>query len=180
MFLTCHLSRTARLLSQSSFSVLAVQMAGIALTFKWPGITTSSLPNLSLPPSVKSRVQTSLGVFTLISVLVSMYRSPSQAPQPYRPGPRILRAGIWTVHFGIDNEGRDSQRRIRDLIRFVVSVIWYLELCTHCLRRDMELDVVGLLETDLHVSLPPSFRCVRADCNNVSESVSCTETETCE
>jgi hypothetical protein len=38
------------------------------------------------------------------------------------------------VHFGIDNEGRDSQRRMRDLV------------------GDMKLDVVGLLETDLHVS----------------------------
>jgi len=36
------------------------------------------------------------------------------------------------VHFGIDNEGRDSQRRMRDLV------------------GDMQLDVVGLLETDLH------------------------------
>jgi hypothetical protein len=36
------------------------------------------------------------------------------------------------VHFGIDNIGHDSQRLIRDII------------------RDMQLDVVGLLETDLH------------------------------
>jgi len=36
------------------------------------------------------------------------------------------------VHFGIDNEGHDSQRGMRNLI------------------RDMELDIVGLLETDLH------------------------------
>ncbi|THH00526.1 hypothetical protein EW145_g7066 [Phellinidium pouzarii] len=48
------------------------------------------------------------------------------------PGPRIIRAGIWTVHFGIDNEGRDSQRAMSTLI------------------KDMELDIVGLLETDLH------------------------------
>jgi len=36
------------------------------------------------------------------------------------------------VHFGIDNEGHDSQGGMRNLI------------------RDMELDIVGLLETDLH------------------------------
>lgn len=31
----------------------------------------------------------------------------------------MFNAGIWTVHFGIDNVGHDSQRRIRDVIRCV-------------------------------------------------------------
>ncbi|KAF7330483.1 Protein cwh43 [Mycena venus] len=57
---------------------------------------------------------------------------PTGFPQPFKPGPRILTAGIWTVHFGLDNEGRDSQRLVRNVV------------------RDMELDVIGLLETDLH------------------------------
>ena len=105
--------------AERSRSVLAVQMVGIALAFKWPGIATSPLPDMHLSSSIKSRIQASLGLLTLVSVLASMYRWPSQTPQPYRPGPRILRAGIWTVHFGIDDEGRDSQRRMRDLIRFV-------------------------------------------------------------
>ena len=52
-----------------------------------------------------------------------MYRWPVEAPTPYRPGSRVVRTGIWTVHFGIDNEGRDSQRRMRDLIRSVLSNI---------------------------------------------------------
>lgn len=55
-------------------------------------------------------------------------------PAPAHARARILNAGIWAVHFGIDNAGRDSQRNMRDLF------------------RDMDLDVVGLLETDLHVS----------------------------
>lgn len=46
-----------------------------------------------------------------------------------------MRAGIWAVHFGIDNEGHDSQKGMLRVI------------------KDMELDVVGLLETDLHVSV---------------------------
>ncbi|KAI0346196.1 hypothetical protein BDW22DRAFT_1352223 [Trametopsis cervina] len=112
--------------------VLAVQMAAIALAFNWPAVS-SRLPAsaFSLPSTVKYRVQVAIGLATVASLLATMYRWPS-APRPHRPGSRILRAGIWTVHFGIDNEGRDSQRRMRDLI------------------RDMELDVVGLLETDLH------------------------------
>jgi len=56
---------------------------------------------------------------TLISVfglIATLYRLPD-SPKPFRPGPRILRAGIWTLHFGIDNAGRDSQRRVRNVIR---------------------------------------------------------------
>jgi hypothetical protein len=59
---------------------------------------------------------------------------PRAPPTPFKPGPRILTSGIWTVHFGIDNEGHDSQQGMMSLI------------------RDMKLDIVGLLETDLHVS----------------------------
>lgn len=54
------------------------------------------------------------------------------APQPYHPDTGIFTGGIWTVHFGMDEEGRESQRRMMDLI------------------TEMEVDVVGLLESDLH------------------------------
>ncbi|KAI0701217.1 Frag1/DRAM/Sfk1 family-domain-containing protein [Cytidiella melzeri] len=112
--------------------VLAVQMLAMSFAFQWPSIS-SPLPASAfrLPSSFKYRSQAMLSILITVSLLATMYCWPA-APQPYRSGSRILRAGIWTVHFGIDNEGRDSQRRMRDLI------------------RDMELDVVGLLETDLH------------------------------
>jgi len=64
--------------------------------------------------------------------VTSLCRVPVQVPRPHKPARRLVTAGIWTVHFGIDNEGHDSQRRMRDLI------------------GDLSLDVVGLLETDLH------------------------------
>jgi hypothetical protein len=67
---------------------------------------------------------------------------PTPAPAPAHARAGILNAGIWTVHFGIDNAGRDSQRGMRDLF------------------RDMDLEIVGLLETDLHVSKGPSFNFV--------------------
>ncbi|KAG9089626.1 hypothetical protein FS749_001190 [Ceratobasidium sp. UAMH 11750] len=63
---------------------------------------------------------------------VVLCRTPRKPPMPYHSGDRLITAGVWTMHFGQDNEGRDSQRRMRNLI------------------HDMELDVVGLLETDLH------------------------------
>ncbi|ORY35803.1 Frag1/DRAM/Sfk1 family-domain-containing protein [Naematelia encephala] len=59
-------------------------------------------------------------------------KMPTEKPVPYYPDHRIFSGGIWAVHFGVDEAGRDSQRRMLDLI------------------RDMQVDVVGLLETDLH------------------------------
>ncbi|OCH90334.1 hypothetical protein OBBRIDRAFT_887775 [Obba rivulosa] len=111
--------------------VLAAQMTLIGLAFRWPGINPT-FPVVSLSSQAKAYARRTLAVLSILSFVVTLYRSPSNIPKPYRPGSRIVRAGIWTVHFGIDNEGRDSQRRMRDLI------------------KDMELDVVGLLETDLH------------------------------
>ncbi|KZT56946.1 hypothetical protein CALCODRAFT_297578 [Calocera cornea HHB12733] len=73
-----------------------------------------------------------LVLLTLFGLGATVHRLPTKPPMPYRAGDRIITAGIWTVHFGLDLEGRDSQRRMRDLI------------------GGMELDVVGLLETDLN------------------------------
>ncbi|KAL7421582.1 Protein cwh43 [Cryptotrichosporon argae] len=52
--------------------------------------------------------------------------------EPYCPEHRQFTGGIWTVHFGIDESGRDSQRRMAELV------------------KHMQVDVLGLLETDLH------------------------------
>ncbi|KAI0926280.1 hypothetical protein AcW1_008492 [Taiwanofungus camphoratus] len=106
------------------------QMVALALAFQWPR-TKYQTSGSVLTRRAKYFVSYSLAVLSVSSFLVTLYRMPA-IPRPHRPGARIIRAGIWTVHFGIDNEGRDSQRRMRDLI------------------KDMELDVVGLLETDLH------------------------------
>ncbi|KAH8100162.1 Frag1/DRAM/Sfk1 family-domain-containing protein [Cristinia sonorae] len=111
--------------------VLAVQLLGLASAFKWPGMSAPA-PRLIIPSSLRSRISNTIVGITILSLVVTMYRWPTTVVKPYRPGPRIVRAGIWTVHFGIDDEGRDSQRRMRDLV------------------RDMEVDVLGLLETDLH------------------------------
>lgn len=95
---------------------------------------SATFPSLSLPSShVASYAKNLLAALSVLSALASLYHLPAAPPRPFHPGPRIINAGIWTVHFGVDNEGHDSQRGVRNLV------------------RDMQLDIVGLLETDLHV-----------------------------
>ncbi|CAI7174470.1 CPS_collapsed_G0006400.mRNA.1.CDS.1 [Saccharomyces cerevisiae] len=55
---------------------------------------------------------------------------PTGIPQPYHPDSQLITAGIWTIHFGLDNDMWASEDRMINLI------------------KDTELDVVGLLETD--------------------------------
>ncbi|KIL67488.1 hypothetical protein M378DRAFT_185572 [Amanita muscaria Koide BX008] len=98
------------------------------------GSNRPSLPQ-KLPGWVTTLTKRFLALVTLLSVLITLYRWPPMAV-PARPGPRIVNAGIWTVHFGFNNVGRDSQEGMKTLI------------------QDMQLDIVGLLETDLQ---RPSF-----------------------
>ncbi|OAX36230.1 hypothetical protein K503DRAFT_867724 [Rhizopogon vinicolor AM-OR11-026] len=120
-------------LRERSDLVLIAQMVAISFAFNWSskkGTAPSSI--FYIPNSTGIFARHLLALFSLSAVLVTIYRWPPIGPRPYKSGTRIFNAGIWTVHFGIDNVGYDSQRLIRDLI------------------RDMQLDVVGLLETDLH------------------------------
>ena len=68
----------------------------------------------------------------IIAMAASYGKMPTKQPELYYPDHRQFTAGIWTVHFGIDEPGHDSQWRMLELI------------------RDMKVDVLGLLETDLH------------------------------
>ncbi|KAF9485261.1 hypothetical protein BDN70DRAFT_871674 [Pholiota conissans] len=131
--------------------VLIVQTACLVPLFTWPYFSSSSptspVNSTSNSPKTSSEASTSTGSYSIsrtLTFLLFCFTLPSlsaltahqlrsrSAPMPYRPDAHIIRAGIWTVHFGIDNEGHDSQRGILGVI------------------RDMELDIVGLLETDLH------------------------------
>ncbi|ORZ04605.1 hypothetical protein BCR41DRAFT_379067 [Lobosporangium transversale] len=67
----------------------------------------------------------------LASVGICYKRLPKSSPQPYHPEHKLITAGIWTIHFAIDNDMYNSEIRMRDVI------------------RDLELDVIGLLESDL-------------------------------
>ena len=68
--------------------------------------------------------------FLLLSSIIAFNRFQYTTPKPYHPKSRLVTAGIWTIHFGLDNDMWASEYRMRDLI------------------RDAELDIVGLLESD--------------------------------
>ncbi|KAK2734927.1 hypothetical protein FQN57_001424 [Myotisia sp. PD_48] len=72
-----------------------------------------------------------LAVLQLVSITVGFLRFPTNDYTPYHKDEKIMTAGIWTVHFSLDNDMWSSERRMRDAI------------------KELELDVVGLLESDL-------------------------------
>jgi len=75
----------------------------------------------------KTYTRSAVGVFSLLACVIAFLRFPTFDYKPYHPEAKLFTAGIWTVHFGIDNEMWASEIRMRDAI------------------RDVELDVVGTL-----------------------------------
>ncbi|KAM0752819.1 hypothetical protein T439DRAFT_323432 [Meredithblackwellia eburnea MCA 4105] len=65
------------------------------------------------------------------SVWVAYIRRRTEVPTPYHPEERLFTAAIWTMHFALDGRMWESQRRMEHII------------------REAELDVIGLLESDL-------------------------------
>ena len=118
--------------------MLTTQLALLAPVFNWRSLSISSPapPLLPIPRLTRRYIRAALALVAVVALIGPLRRSAPATPAPAsaHARARILNAGIWTVHFGIDNKGRDSQRGMRDLF------------------RDMDLDIVGLLETDLHVS----------------------------
>ena len=72
-----------------------------------------------------------LGVLNTFFLCASFLRFPTNDYKPYHAKDRVLTAGIWTIHFSLDNDMWSSEYRMRDLI------------------KELEVDVVGLLESDL-------------------------------
>lgn len=67
----------------------------------------------------------------VLSGAIAYLRFPTFDYTPYHPEDKVLTAGIWTVHFALDNDMWSSERRMRDVI------------------KELEIDVIGLLESDL-------------------------------
>ncbi|KKY28169.1 putative integral plasma membrane [Phaeomoniella chlamydospora] len=72
-----------------------------------------------------------LAALQLFSVAVAYLRFPTNDYVPYHKDDKLFTAGIWTIHFSLDNDMWSSERRMRDAI------------------KELEVDVMGLLESDL-------------------------------
>lgn len=70
-----------------------------------------------------------LAVLLSLAVAVTFRRTPGEFV-PFNPESQSFTAGIWCVHFGLDNDMWSSETRMLNLL------------------RDAEVDIVGLLETD--------------------------------
>ena len=109
-------------LAASSFLIILGAIAASGAQLKGTGYKMSS------------KFKRIISLFTLLIIAMIggfSYRvRPIGTPQPYHPDSNLITAGIWTIHFGLDNDMWASEDRMSSLI------------------RDMELDVVGLLETD--------------------------------
>lgn len=95
-----------------------------------------STPRKQKKPSANNRKQRAYYVYILaglqiLSLCVSYLRFPTNDYTPYHKDEKVVTAGIWTVHFSLDNDMWTSEKRMRDVI------------------KELELDVVGLLESDL-------------------------------
>ncbi|KAK6442875.1 Protein cwh43 [Oleoguttula sp. CCFEE 5521] len=97
--------------------------------------TPARQSSLRPPPNPAARKQRSYYIYVLLalqltSIAVAFIRFPSYNYKSYHPESKAITAGIWTIHFSIDNDMLSSENRMEALI------------------RESELDVIGLLESD--------------------------------
>lgn len=85
----------------------------------------------SAPKPYRKYHLASLGVLNLLFLGAAFLRFPTNDYKPYHGDNNLITAGIWTIHFSLDNDMWSSEVRMRDLI------------------KELEIDVVGLLESDL-------------------------------
>lgn len=109
--------------------LIGVGMVNVPRTKKIPKTRTKT-SNAGLS-RIKSYHVYIVAALELLAISVSYLRFPTNDYVPYHEDDKVITAGIWTVHFSLDNDMWSSERRMRDLI------------------KEMEIDVIGLLETDL-------------------------------
>jgi uncharacterized membrane protein YuzA (DUF378 family) len=118
-------------LRERSDIVSAVQLVLLAPAFHLPW--TKRSPVLSnMRYTAISLIKTSLSLISILALLSTLYQYPVRSSPTPTTVPSVVTAGVWTLHFGLNNHGRDSQRQLQKII------------------RNLNLDVVGFLETDLH------------------------------
>lgn len=91
---------------------------------------STSLPVVKKTESIARHAITLITVLLAIATAVTFNRTPTQDFVPYNAGSKSFTAGIWCVHFGLDNDMWSSETRMLNLL------------------REAEVDIVGLLESD--------------------------------
>lgn len=71
------------------------------------------------------------GFLQLLAIATAYIRFPTNDYVPHHKEEKLITAGIWTIHFSLDNDMWSSEHRIRDLV------------------KELEVDVIGFLESDL-------------------------------
>ncbi|GAA5915772.1 Cwh43p [Sporobolomyces salmoneus] len=97
-------------------------------------LRSSTTHHLTTSRTLRRHVSISFLAIVFISVAISSWRYHvlfGRAVRPNHPENRIISAAIWTVHFGLDGKMWESQRRMASIV------------------RDAEIDVIGLLESDV-------------------------------
>ncbi|PWY99457.1 hypothetical protein BCV70DRAFT_217814 [Testicularia cyperi] len=74
-----------------------------------------------------------MALIGLVGNLVPLYRIVDTSKiAPHHPEDRLVTAGMWTVHFALDQHMHDSSRRMASIL------------------KTLEMDLFGLVESDLH------------------------------
>jgi hypothetical protein len=79
---------------------------------------------------VSKQVLIATTALVALSAAISFKRFHRDLPRPHHPDAKLMTAGIWTIHFGLDNDMWASEVRMRNVI------------------QELEMDVVGFLESD--------------------------------
>lgn len=125
------------LLRERTDLVLAAMMLAIGVgVFQTASYRPKSARELKAEDFPSRRRFRSYAIYSLIGLelfaaSIAYIRFPSLNYQPYHKDEKVMTAAIWTVHFALDNDMWSSERRIRDVI------------------KELEVDVIGLLESDL-------------------------------
>lgn len=99
-------------------------------------LSTNLRHQTSAQSSPRGRKQSAYYIHILLALQlltgsIAYLRFPTNDYVPYHKDEKMITAGVWTIHFSLDNDMWSSERRIRDAI------------------KELELDVVGLIESDL-------------------------------
>lgn len=121
---------------EKTWAMSAIHLAFFAVAVK--PVSRHALAVRRVPRVFRHFIKALLAACVLIAMATSSLRTidtSSITPYHAHDGSRLFTAGIQTVHFGLDQLFYDSTRRMSDLY------------------KDLQLDVIGLLETDLHRSV---------------------------